>query len=163
MPLCFVCVCACVLQSLAAGLLGRGFALWTPHMSQANVVLLIRRLLEIVCTGENATTRSEANSALLKVRRSATVTLACARSTAVSVVTARPSSMCVVVADWACSHTSAGDVPAERAQPCVRDAERPESRAERAVADVLQEPHGYATECVRRLCDALRYAATSSC
>ena len=54
-------------QLLAAGLLGRGFALWTPHMSPANTTLLIRRLLEIVCTGENSTTRSEANAALLKV------------------------------------------------------------------------------------------------
>ena len=57
-----------LVQVLAAGLLGRGFALWTPHMSPANLTILIRRLLEIVVTGENSTTRAEANLALLKVR-----------------------------------------------------------------------------------------------
>jgi hypothetical protein len=38
-------------------------------MTPANTMVLIRRLLEIVCTGDNSTTRSEANAALLKVER----------------------------------------------------------------------------------------------
>ena len=56
-----------VLQLLACGLLGRGFALWTPHMSQSSTTLLIRRLLEVTYSGENLAARWEANAALLKV------------------------------------------------------------------------------------------------
>jgi hypothetical protein len=65
-------------QLLASGLLGRGFALWTPHMTSNSTTLLIRRLLEVAYAGESFAARAEANAALLKVRVGAVMCMCCA-------------------------------------------------------------------------------------